>query len=118
LSHPYIGTQQYTVNLNRDTYRQEIAPARTFVYTDESDHRLQNLPPYGIGITEARIYSAEPLRFVDEPVRHKILDLLGDMFVLQRRLCGSIQAYNTYHILNARFVAEILGSLQEVYELK
>jgi UDP-3-O-acyl-N-acetylglucosamine deacetylase len=109
LSHPYLGTQQYTVTVDRTTYCKEIAPARTFVYTDESDPRLQNLPPYGIGITETRIYSTEPLRFLDEPVRHKILDLLGDMFVIQRRVCGSIHAYNTFHLLNARFVAEFLA---------
>lgn len=111
LSHRFLGTQQLTVTVDRATYIREIAPARTFVYTDESDPRLQNLPRYGIGITEKRIYSTEPLRFLDEPVRHKILDLLGDMFIIEKRVCGSIHAYNTFHILNARFVAEFLARL-------
>lgn len=111
LTHPFIGSQQYSIVLDRPTYRQEIAPARTFVYTEESDPRLQNLPPYGIGITECRIYSAEPLRFMEEPVRHKILDLLGDMFVLQKRLCGTIRACNTFHELNHRFIARIMELL-------
>jgi len=111
LEHAYIGSQQITINLDPSTYRQEIAPARTFVYTDETDPRLQNLPPYGIGITENRIFAAEPLRFLDEPVRHKILDLCGDLFILQQRLCGTLRAYNTFHRLNHRFVSRVLEEM-------
>lgn len=111
LVHPYIGRQHLEIDLNRKNYIREIAPARTFVYTDESDPRLKNLPPYGIGITEQNVYSSEPLRFIDEPVRHKVLDLLGDLFLLQRRLCGTIHAYNTFHMLNIHFVTKILANL-------
>jgi UDP-3-O-acyl-N-acetylglucosamine deacetylase len=108
LEHAYIGSQQITITLDPETYRREIAPARTFVYTDETDPRLKNLPPYGIGITEKRIYAAEPLRFSDEPVRHKVLDLCGDLFVLQKRLCGTLRAFNTFHQLNHKFVARLM----------
>lgn len=107
LKHPYIGEQHFSITLDRAAYRREIAPARTFVYTDDSDPRLQDLPAYGIGITETRIYSSEPLRYLDEPVRHKILDLCGDMFVLKKRLCGRIRAFNTFHALNHRFIARV-----------
>jgi UDP-3-O-acyl-N-acetylglucosamine deacetylase len=111
LEHAYIGSQQITIKLDPGTYRREIAPARTFVYTDETDPRLQNLPPYGIGITENKIYAAEPLRFLDEPVRHKVLDLCGDLFILQKRLCGTLRAFNTFHRLNHCFVSKVLEEM-------
>ncbi|MEO0161508.1 MAG: UDP-3-O-acyl-N-acetylglucosamine deacetylase [candidate division WOR-3 bacterium] len=104
LEHPYIGTQKLALTINRENYIKEIAPARTFVFTTESDPRLKKLPPYGIGITAQGIYAHEPLRFDDEPVRHKILDFLGDLYVLKRKLTGRIKAKNTSHALNLQFV--------------
>ena len=116
LIHPHIGTQQIVLNIDRDTYRREIAPARTFVFTDDDDHRLRELPPYGVGITHNAVYSASPLRFPDEPVRHKVLDLLGDLYVLRGRLTGRIIAANTSHLLNFKFASELLLSPGGVYE--
>ncbi len=107
LCHPYIKNGYFSILLNEENYIKEIAPARTFIFTDENDPRLKNLPPYGIGITEKGMYSAEPLRFDNEPVRHKILDLLGDLFVLQRPLAGFISARNTSHRLNLKFARAI-----------
>lgn len=104
LSHPYIKTQKIILKINQKNYLKEIAPARTFVFTDEDDPRLRNLPPYGIGITKSRSYCATPLRFSDELVRHKILDLLGDLYVWQRSLSGKITCRNTSHQLNFKFV--------------
>ncbi len=109
LEHPYIGKQRVCLTIDRNTYINEIAPARTFVFTEESDPRLNNLPPYGIGITKNGIHSAEPLRFPDEPVRHKILDLLGDLFFVQKKLCGKIKARNTSHKLNLDFARKLLA---------
>lgn len=107
LHHSYIDTQKITVSLNPETYKNEIAPARTFVFTDEDDPRLKNPPPYGIGITGKNVYSATPLRFPNEPVRHKLLDLLGDLYLLRRPLSGKIVARNTSHRLNQRFVKKV-----------
>ncbi|MGQ9817405.1 MAG: UDP-3-O-acyl-N-acetylglucosamine deacetylase [bacterium] len=111
LEHPYIGTQEIELIIDKNNYIKEIAPARTFVFTDENDPRLKNLPPYGIGITPKAIYSAEPLRFPDEPVRHKILDLLGDLYLIQRKIGGRINAKNTYHRLNLKFAKELKKSI-------
>lgn len=107
LKHPYIGEQRLNLAVTEENYIKEIAPARTFVFTNETDPRLKNLPPYGIGITARKIYSIEPLRFPDEPVRHKILDLLGDLFLLRKGLVGKITARNTYHRLNLKFIRAI-----------
>jgi len=107
LNHPYIGIQKIFLEITIENYIKEISPARTFVFTDESDPRIKKLPPYGIGITPEKIYSSEPLRFPDEPVRHKILDLLGDLYVLRKKLLGRIKAKNISHKLNLEFVRQI-----------
>lgn len=108
LYHPYIRTQRIGLEINKENYLQNIAPARTFVFTSEEDPRLRDLPPYGIGITRDKVYAAEPLRFPDELVRHKVLDLLGDLYILQRRIAGRITARNTSHHLNMQFVRAVL----------
>ncbi len=108
LSHPYIATQKMTLDISEGNYVKEIAPARTFVFTNEEDPRLKDLPPYGIGVTKDKTYSLEPLRFSDELVRHKILDMLGDLFVLKRRLAGKILCKNTSHHLNLEFVRNLV----------
>ena len=109
LHHPYIRAQRIELEINEENYLREIAPARTFVFTSDGDPRLRQLPPYGIGITRDRVYSAEPLRFPDELVRHKVLDLLGDLYVLQCRIAGKINACNTSHSLNLQFVQAVSG---------
>ncbi len=112
LHHPYIKTQKIILELNEENYIKEIAPARTFVFTDERDDRIKNLPPYGIGITKDNIYSSEPLRFSDELVRHKTLDFLGDLFVLKKKLVGKILCRNTSHYVNFQFVKKLCRCLQ------
>jgi len=111
LIHPYIGAQSIALRITPETYRKEIMPARTFVFTSENDPRLHDLPPYGIGITAKRIYAADPLRFADEPVRHKVLDLLGDMYVLRKHLHGKITGVNTSHRLNLVFVRQLISAM-------
>ena len=111
LSHPHIGTQSLVFKAEPETYASEVAPARTFLFMNEDDPRLHRLPPYGIGITNRGVYSAQPLRFPDEPVRHKLLDLLGDLYILKRRLAGKITGVNTSHRLNLRFARKLLLAL-------
>ena len=112
-SHPYISTQKINITVNRENYITEIAPARTFKFTTEDDEQLKDLPTYGIGITSSRIHSREPLRFADEQIRHKILDLLGDLYFTGGRLRGSIRARNTYHLLNHDFVKKIKATISK-----
>jgi UDP-3-O-[3-hydroxymyristoyl] N-acetylglucosamine deacetylase len=114
LTHQYIGNQRIVLEINPNSYEKEIAPARTFVFTDDNDPRLQQLPPYGIGITGSRMYAAAPLRFPDEPVRHKLLDLLGDMYVLKKKIYGKISGNNTSHELNFRFVHKLASAMSDI----
>lgn len=110
LRHAFIGVQRRVLPVTRGTYLRDIAPARTFVFTDERDPRLKNIPPYAFALTRRGYHSASLPRFPDEAVRHKILDLLGDLYVLGGRLCGTITGYNTSHSLNHQLVRKILKS--------
>jgi UDP-3-O-acyl-N-acetylglucosamine deacetylase len=112
LSHAYIGTQRVALTVTPASYKNKIAPARTFVFTDERDPRLKKLPPYGFALTHRGFYSAARLRFPDEAVRHKILDLLGDLYILGGRLRGKITGYNTSHVLNYELVKKILATMR------
>jgi UDP-3-O-[3-hydroxymyristoyl] N-acetylglucosamine deacetylase len=111
LTHTHIGRQKISLQIDAGSYENEIAAARTFVFTDEDDPRLRRIPDYGIGITERSTYSATPLRFADEPVRHKILDLLGDMYVLNSPIYGTIQGENTHHWLNLQFMRKLISAM-------
>jgi UDP-3-O-[3-hydroxymyristoyl] N-acetylglucosamine deacetylase len=113
LTHPYINMQNLAIKITPASYAKEIAPARTFVFTDEHDTRLKDLPPYGIGITRDNVYAKTPLRFPDEPVRHKILDLLGELYILKRPIFGKITARNTSHRLNLQFMSKLLSALRK-----
>lgn len=110
LKHEYIGEQNLALKIDAAQYIGEIAAARTFVFTEEDDPRLRRIPAYGIGITGKNTYSASPLRFADEPVRHKILDLLGDLYVLRRPVYGTIRGVNTFHRLNLDFVRKLCAT--------
>lgn len=110
LSHPYIETQKITLEVTEENYIHNIAPARTFVFTDENDPLLKSLPPYGIGVTRNRMYSATPLRFSNELVRHKLLDLLGDLYIIRKKLVGKITCKNTSHRLNMKFAKEVVSN--------
>jgi UDP-3-O-acyl-N-acetylglucosamine deacetylase len=112
LRHEYIGEQNLALKIDAAEYIKEIATARTFVFTEEGDPRLQRIPAYGIGITGKNTYSASPLRFADEPVRHKILDLLGDLYVIRQPIYGLIKGVNTSHCLNLEFVRELRAAME------
>ncbi len=105
-----IGRQEYTFRLaDAEAFRREIAPARTFGFVKEiatleamglaSGGRLNNFVLVGDeGVVNA------PLRFPDEFVRHKILDVLGDTYLLGRPLRGRIVACKTGHGDNVALV--------------
>ncbi len=110
---PPIGRQAYEFRFTDvDTFRREIAPARTFGFVKEietleqmglaSGGRLNNCILVGPdGVVNA------PLRFPDEFVRHKILDIFGDFYLLGRPLRGRVTARMTGHSDNAALLRQI-----------
>jgi len=111
--HPMIGEQALGVTLSPESFKREIAPARTFCTSDEIEAILaQGL---GRGATEDNVvvvkddgYSVPP-RFPDEFVRHKILDLIGDLALAGRRLRADVTGIRTSHALNVALARVVRG---------
>jgi len=104
---PPVGRQEYEFRLTSpDTFRDEIAPARTFGFVKE----IETLEQMGLAnggrlnnfilVGDEGVVNA-PLRFPDEFVRHKILDIMGDFYLLGRPIRGRIVARRTGHSDNA-----------------
>jgi len=110
--HPMIGTMTRTFKICPDRFASEIAPARTYGFASEIEQLRQRGLGLGGSLENALViyedhFSAEPL-YADEPLRHKALDLLGDLFVLGRRLLGRITAFRPGHTINHAFVKALL----------
>jgi UDP-3-O-[3-hydroxymyristoyl] N-acetylglucosamine deacetylase/3-hydroxyacyl-[acyl-carrier-protein] dehydratase len=110
---PAVGTQHASFDISPEVFLREIAPARTFVLRrDVEQLRAAGLIKGGsldnaIVITEDGILNERPLRFRDEFVRHKVLDLLGDLFLLGQPLQGHVIARRSGHAANVAFVRRL-----------
>ena len=108
-----IGQQKTCVDLAAEMYGIEIAPARTFGYkADERKLRDMGLIR-GASPENAIVLGKEgpengPLRFSDEYVRHKVLDLIGDLALAGRRLEGHVVAMRAGHAMHTALVARLL----------
>jgi UDP-3-O-[3-hydroxymyristoyl] N-acetylglucosamine deacetylase len=114
--HPLIGKQSLEVALIGTNYADLIAPARTFGFYQEIEKLQSNGLIRGgslenaIVLTETGMLNDTRLRFADEFVRHKILDLLGDFALIGPPVLGRLVANRAGHALHTRFVAELLES--------
>jgi UDP-3-O-[3-hydroxymyristoyl] N-acetylglucosamine deacetylase len=112
--HPLIGTQCYALTLDPDLYQREIAPARTFGFLHELEMLQRNGLARGgslenaIALTPEGILNPEPLRFPDEFVRHKILDIIGDLALCGLPLLGSVTAVRSGHGLHTMLLSTLL----------
>lgn len=110
--HPAIGTQYLDILLDEKTFRETIAPARTFCLETEAEILIKQ--GYGKGATyQNTLVMAEhgpvknTLRFPDEPVRHKVLDLIGDLSLAGMPVCAHIVAMKSGHALNMELVRRL-----------
>ena len=114
-----IHTQHLTIDIDPETYASEIAPARTFTVYEDIENLLKKGLIQGGSLDSAillkgdKIVSKEPLRFSDELVRHKILDIIGDIVLAGVRVKAHIIAVRPGHALNARLAAAIRQQWQE-----
>lgn len=117
--HPTIGREALHYDLDHDTFLRKIAPARTFGFMrDVEKLRAAGLARGGsvencIVLDDRGVING-PLRFRDEFVRHKVLDLIGDLALLGRPIVGEITAYRGGHALHSRFVEKILEVAEEL----
>jgi len=114
--HPLIGKQSLEVKFTGTNYADLIGPARTFgFYEDVEKLQAHGLIRGGslenaIVLTETGMLNDTSLRFKDEFVRHKILDLLGDFALIGQPVMGRLVADRAGHALHTRFVAGLLDS--------
>jgi UDP-3-O-[3-hydroxymyristoyl] N-acetylglucosamine deacetylase len=110
--HPAVGRQRLELAVSEDTFLREIAPARTFgFFRDVDDLRRRGLA-LGGSLDNAVVFDETgvmngPLRFPDECVRHKIADLIGDLFLLGCPVLGRFAAVRAGHALHLRMVRAI-----------
>lgn len=101
--HPVLGVQQVAFAEDQD-FERELAPARTFALWEEVKGLLERGLARGGDLSNALVVRAEgyssPLRLLQEPARHKCLDLLGDLALLGRPLCARVLAVKAGHRLH------------------
>jgi UDP-3-O-[3-hydroxymyristoyl] N-acetylglucosamine deacetylase/3-hydroxyacyl-[acyl-carrier-protein] dehydratase len=103
-------TQFLSMEVTPTVFEHEIAPARTFVFYEDVQSLMEkNLIKGGslenaIVVRGEAVLSKEPLRFADEFVRHKILDIIGDLALLGRRIRGHVVAVKPGHATNVELV--------------
>jgi UDP-3-O-[3-hydroxymyristoyl] N-acetylglucosamine deacetylase len=119
--HPMIGRQSFHFDYHHDNFLKKIAPARTFGFMrDVEKLRAAGLARGGsvencVVLDDKGVVNG-PLRFRDEFVRHKILDLLGDLALIGRPIVGEITANRAGHALHSRFVARLLEAAGRLNE--
>jgi len=112
--HPFIKQQNLNFTLSNGSFVREIASARTFGFTHEIEMlRRANLALGGslenaIVLTGDGMLNEKPLRFPDEFVRHKILDIIGDFALLGMPILGKLRAEKSGHSVHAALMSKLL----------
>ncbi len=107
-------TQFFSTEITPETYKTEIAPARTFCFYEEIEYLIKNGLIKGgslenaIVIRDDAVLTTEPLRYQEEFVRHKMLDILGDVALVGRRLQAHIIAVRPSHTANCELSRRIV----------
>jgi UDP-3-O-[3-hydroxymyristoyl] N-acetylglucosamine deacetylase len=120
--HPLVGKQTLDMEVTAERYATYIAPARTFGFAPELD-QMRNMGlirgaslDNAVCFDEKGVMNDGGLRFPDEPCRHKVLDLIGDLALIGRPLLGHVIAERAGHAMHTALVSRIMSdpSLYEV----
>ncbi|MFZ1563329.1 MAG: UDP-3-O-acyl-N-acetylglucosamine deacetylase, partial [Leptotrichiaceae bacterium] len=112
-NHTFLKSEYYEIDLNLENYKREISMARTFAFDYEIEYLKNNNLALGgsldnaIVIGKDGVLNPEGLRYENEFVRHKILDLIGDIYVLGRPIRGHIIAIKAGHFINAQLSTKL-----------
>ncbi len=123
-THPVFATtkQNVTIDLGEHSYIKEVSRARTFGFMQDVEAmRAQGLALGGnldnaIVMDEYRIINPDGLRFDDEFVKHKVLDAIGDLYLLGHPLIGAFSGYKSGHALNNALLRALLAD-EQAWEL-
>lgn len=114
---PPIGTQYFDGDVNAGAYRREIAGARTFGYLHEVEALRERGLALGGSLDNALVFAPEgpmqPLRWPNEVVRHKVLDLIGDFALLGAWPQFEVVAFKSGHEMHARATRDLRGLMKE-----
>lgn len=115
--HPALETQFLEIAWNNDFFEKEIAPARTFCLAEEAEALVKSGLGKGANYANTLVVSDDgvvknKLRFENEFIRHKILDLIGDFYLLGMPLKGHIIAIKSGHTLNMKLVRKIKDQME------
>ncbi|WP_090044938.1 UDP-3-O-acyl-N-acetylglucosamine deacetylase [Limnohabitans sp. 2KL-27] len=122
--HPAVDStgQQVVFDMSEGVYSRDIARARTFGFTKDVEMMRANGLALGGGLDNAivmddyRVLNADGLRYDDEFVKHKILDAMGDLYILGKPLLASYSAFRSGHAMNNRLLRELLAH-PDAYEV-
>src|SRR2546426_4545629 len=106
-------TQFYSVEISPETWERELAHARTFCFYEEIEYLIKNGLIKGgslenaVVIRDDAVLTSEPLRYPEEFVRHKMLDILGDLALVGRPLLAHIIAVKPSHTANCELARQL-----------
>ena len=108
-NHPFLRSQKVRFRRGENSFVEEVAPARTYCFYEEIAHLLKRGLGRGGNIRNAVVIGKDgvlngPARFEDEPVRHKLLDLLGDLALWGMPLKAEVRAHKAGHALHVKFL--------------
>ena len=116
-NHPAVDStgQRVEFDLSTGSYSRDIARARTFGFTKDVEMMRANGLALGGGLDNAivmddyKVLNADGLRYDDEFVKHKILDAMGDLYLIGKPLLASYSAFRSGHALNNKLLRELLA---------
>ena len=122
--HPAVDStgQRVEFDIGAGTYSRDIARARTFGFTKDVEMMRANGLALGGGLDNAivmddyKVLNADGLRYSDEFVKHKILDAMGDLYLLGKPLLAAYSAFRSGHAMNNLLLRELLAH-PEAYEV-
>ena len=122
--HPAVDStgQSVVFDMDTDVYTRDIARARTFGFTRDVEMMRANGLALGGGLDNAivmddyKVLNSEGLRYDDEFVKHKILDAMGDLYLIGKPLLASYVAFRSGHAMNNKLLRELL-SQPEAYDI-
>jgi len=120
--HPLVGSESMDIEVTPERYASDIAPARTFGFAWELDQMRNMGLIRGASLENAvcfdrtAVLNPGGLRFIDEPCRHKILDLLGDLALVGRPLLGHVVAERAGHAMHYALVSRLMSDAS-LYEI-
>jgi UDP-3-O-[3-hydroxymyristoyl] N-acetylglucosamine deacetylase len=112
---PLIRRQDFVLTVDADTFRSELSRARSFCLYDEIERmKAAGLARGGsldnaVVIDGDRVMNVGGLRYADEPVRHKLLDAVGDLYLAGGPLIGHFRGHRSGHALTRRLLVELFS---------